>query len=211
MEDNSATLSETQSDSVKAYINSINYMSGLVKTASYLDPYESFTVKGKYAKSWFRLYWLNIIFVILLILGVLAFLGYGTKKLFKYAKEAIPEKTVKKQAETKHHFTIPFLSGLFASIAVVLMWVVSILIIQIGQGVLGSGSREIFALLIILLAILITLAALIGTPIYIGNKYGALMGLLTMLSLLGWLFIFTILAFFVFAFLGGITATRILY
>jgi hypothetical protein len=196
-----AQISRSQSQTIETYANKITYAQGLVKSASYLDPYESFSVKGSYSKSLARLYFGRVFTIILISLAVLIFLIYGFKKIKKYASENIPKKVAQKSSKTKHHFIIPFLSGLFSAIGICLIWVVGIVVIQLSNNIFNYGVRDIFALLIVLIELLITLILLIGIPIYVGNKYGALMGVFSLVSMLGWLFVLIIIIFFVYGLL----------
>jgi hypothetical protein len=184
----STQLSSDMRKEMYSYTRTIQYANGLVKTATYLDPLESFSVKGAYSRSWIRLYIDTILIVGVIIFGVIAFMIYGTKKLFKYAQPI----ESKKQAETKHYFLVPFLIGLFTAIIVTLLWGAAILVMYIAGSAFGYGSG-IFGFLVILFAILITLALLIGAPIYAGSKYGAATGVFTVISVLGWLFLFSII------------------
>jgi hypothetical protein len=184
----STQLSSDMSKEMYSYTRTIQYANGLVKTATYLDPLESFSVKGVYSRSWIRLYIDTILIVGLILFGVVGFLVYGTKKLFKYAQPI----ESKKQAESKHYFLVPFLVGLFTAIIISLLWGVSILVMYIAESAFGYGSG-IFGFLVALFAILITLALLIGAPVYAGSKYGAATGVFTVISVLGWLFLFSII------------------
>ena len=56
---------------------------------------------------------------------------------------------------------------------------------------------EIFALFLILFGILLSLAILVGLPIYVGLRFGAMQGLATVGFILMWIFIFAVVAFVV--------------
>jgi hypothetical protein len=175
---------------IMASSNSIKYQGGLVKTAQYLDPLESFSVKGLYSSSWLRVNFARIFGIIVLVLVILGVLTFGTKKFFKYVKSTVP-KTAKSE---KHKFIVPFMSGLFTVIALTVIWIVSFFAIALAQNI-AYDIGQIFALILILVNVLLTLSLLIGVPIYNGSKFGAVTGFFTMLSILAWIFVFMIVIF----------------
>jgi hypothetical protein len=179
--------------------NSIRYQSGLVKNAQYLDPLESFSVKGLFSSSWLRVNFGRILWIIVLVLGVLALIAFGTKKLFKYVKSTAP-KTTKSE---KHKFIVPFMSGLFTVIALTVLWVVSFFVIALAQNMMYDFG-QVFAFILLLVNVLLTLSLLIGVPIYNGNKFGSITGFFTMLSILAWIFVFMIVIFIGIALLSSI-------
>jgi len=191
-----AELSSGLSKSVESYSNSITYTRGLVEDATYLDPHESFSVKGLYAKSWARVNIGKILLVIMVLVGVIGFLYYGGKKLSGYARENLPEKVVKKKHT--HHFMVPFLSGLFTSITIALLWVVTFIMIELADEMLRGSAEDLIALLFVLLAIMITLAMLIGVPIYVGTRFGGMMALFSTIAIFAWMFVFAIILFIIF-------------
>jgi hypothetical protein len=193
-----AELSMESSRQVNQYVQQITYARGLVKESNYLDPHESFTVEGKYSKSWAKLNLGKIAFIIAIVIGIVCFLYYGAKKLGHYAKNNAPKKITKNQ-ET-HNFMIPFLSGLFTSIGIALLWVLTIILMIVADNLSRTGFDDIFNIFIILFAILITMALMIGIPVYTGTKYGGLIAFFTIASIFCWLFVFAIIIFFVLIF-----------
>jgi uncharacterized protein YneF (UPF0154 family) len=61
----------------------------IIKNAENLAPGESFTVKGEYAKSWFRLYLGSIVIVILIIIGIFVGVYYLSKYLKKRKEDSV--------------------------------------------------------------------------------------------------------------------------
>jgi hypothetical protein len=179
---------------MQSYTSNIMYAGGLVKTASNLDPQESFTVKGTYAASWIRLY-LDVIFgVLLAAAAVIALLIYGTKKLRNLLPE--PKKSEASKQES-HKFLMPFLAGLYSSIGITMLWAVVILITRFISSIFYYGYGSLLAMLLVLLVVLVTLALMIGIPIYVGSRYGAFTGIMTALSIFGWLIVFIIITIMV--------------
>jgi len=115
----------------------------------------------------------------------------------------LPEKHRKHHSKDKHKFVIPFMSGLITAVGIGLVWVISIVLLSVVGSMLRGNADDILAFAVILFAILISLAAMIGIPIYTGNRYGASTGVFTMLSMLGWMFVFAIVIIVVMALLTG--------
>jgi len=203
MDASSSKLSSEQSQEVRTYTQSIGNTGGYVKSTSYLDPHESYTVEGKYGKSWFSIYWGTFVWIILAIVIIFFLIMHGVKKLKHYETEHVPEKHRVHHSKDKHKFVIPFISGLITAVGIGLVWVISIVLLSVLEGILRSGAEQVFAFVVILFAILISLAAMIGIPIYTGNRYGASTGVFTMLSMLGWMFVFAIVIILVTALLTG--------
>jgi hypothetical protein len=203
----SAADMAVQSRHINSYINDIAYAPGLVKTATYLDPHESFSVRGKYAKNWFSLNFGYVLLVIFIKVVVLGFIAYGVKKLHAYAEKNLQKRVDK----SKHNFMVPFMSGLFSAMSICLLWIGVIILLNLGS-LMNYGMREIFSLLIIVLSVLLTLTILIGVPIYIGNRYGGMAAGLTVACMIGWILVFVVLIFLIIALLTTKTYNnRILY
>ena len=187
------TMTQEYSRAVTQYASSITYASGLVKTATYLDPHESFSVRGKYADSWAKINMGRIFFGLILLIGIVLFLVYGFRKVSNYAKEKLPQK----KAGNEHNFIVPFLSGLFTAIAMSVLWIVILVLSNLANDV--SGMDDLFILLIILIGVLLTLAMLIGVPVYTGMRFGGTQAIFTIISILGWIFVFAIIIFFIYS------------
>ncbi len=190
-------LSAEHSRKVADYVSHVRYALGQVEEASYLDPYESITVSGKYSSSWLMLNLFKILVLAICAGGAVYLLYYAAKRLVIYSQNFVSDiKSKKKKGDLKdhpHNFMLPFLSGLFTTIGIMLLWGLVILVFWIFDRYFYSG--EIFAILIILFASMITLAALIGIPIMVGSKHGATIGIFTVLSILVWMFILCVMTF----------------
>ncbi len=178
------SVDQAKSEMINNYARQITYMSGYVKQASNLDPYESFSVKGKYSQSRLRLYLGRTVLIALFFIGMIILGVYGIKKLSGFAK-----------AKKEHTFMIPFLSGLFTAIGLTLLWIVTIVLINLLNDVLHYSVVNLFGIVLVLLSVLITLAVLGGVPIYMGSKFEPETGVFTLASMLGWLFVFVIVCF----------------
>ena len=87
------------------------------------------------------------------------------RKAKKYAKE-----NMKPQKEEKHTFIVPFMTGVMSVIAMTILWTVSILVINLVNSIARYGGGAFFGFLILILSVLLSLAILIGVPIYTGSR-----------------------------------------
>ncbi|RJQ15816.1 hypothetical protein C4573_06720 [Candidatus Woesearchaeota archaeon] len=181
-------MTAAERQTVNNYASQIMYASGWVKTASYLDPLESFSVEGKYANSWFTVNWAWLLFILVIIVLVIFGIVFLVKKLKKNAPAKII--TTKNTPEKKSQFLLAAGAGFFNALAIAIIWII---VVVIANSMGRYGSIEIVGLFLILLAILITLGLLIGVPLYLGSKYGFAVGGGTALTTFAWLFIFAII------------------
>lgn len=195
-------ISERLGKDLFNYINQITNMGGLVKTTSYLEPGERFSVKGSYSKSWLRIYWLRSTFIGLLLISIIGGCIIGIRKLIKYTLKHLPKR--KKSSKKKHEFIIPCFTGLFSALAIIFIWAISfIIIVLMTQSVNIGFIQPLLIVLINFLAVLLTLTLLIGIPIYIGMKFGVWTGVFTIAALLSWLIISVAILVLILAVLGN--------
>lgn len=184
-----------QDEVYMSYANSISRARGVVDSATYLDAHESMVSSGQYSSSWFALYWGRLLWIILVILAVIGVIIFSSKRLKTYTRKE--KKVTKKETESKG-FTLPFLSGLYTALSMLGLWIVTLVIVGLGHEFLRrSDFWDILGPLFIVLAVIGTLALLIGIPIHMSKKHGSTIGVYTLLSTLGWMFIFFIIAFIV--------------
>lgn len=182
-------------ESISPYLGRVGYYGQYTKTSSYLDPHESFTVEGKYAESWFALNWGKLLLWIIAGVVIIGLIVVGIKKLIKYSNEHVSESDKKKAKNEKHKFAIPFFTGLITDICVILLGVFAWLLIVIFDNFLRYSAQDIFNILVILFTILLSLAIMIGVPIFTGSRYGVSTGFFTLLSMMGWGFLLSIVSF----------------
>jgi len=156
---------------VSAYSDRLLYEPRFVKTASMLDPLESFTVKGTFSRSWLLLYLVNV-----LGFAVLAAIGIFLVALFW----------------RKIRNNTPAIAGLYSAISISFICTLTYFISRIIHNTL-YGSGQLIIILLLLLCSLIVFCILVGVPIYVGIKEGALQGLLSGLYTLLWLFTLSII------------------
>ena len=169
----------------------VQYGTGqLTKSASYLDPHESFTVKGAYAKSGLRLYW-GWTLVGAIVIGLVLFGAYkgirsmqSTKRSAKATRKARTEDhdDVKEFRTESSFVLVPGLAGTITSIALFALWTGIILMLKLADSILRH--EEVLAVVLVILGSLATLAALIGVPTYVGYRKGGLAAAATGVALI---------------------------
>ena len=145
-----------QSDDLQRFSSQIEYEQGYVKTARGLDPWESFHVNGEYATSWLMLHKLSVFFGSGFVLLILAGIFFGFRKLI----------------QSKGSFASLFGIGSGSAVLLIITWFLfSFLIKNIGRWMDWRNS-ELVMLLLVLLGGIVTLAMLIGPPLYVGLTSG---------------------------------------
>lgn len=174
---------------------------GAVETADYLDPHESLVVKGKYATSWWNLHWDTVFYSILIIAVILGMVIFATKRLRSHVKKDV-SKPVKKEAHAS--FTQPFLTGLYTTLAMLGVWIITIVMVHLGNEFLRRMDLwDVLRLLFVFISIVVSIALIIGIPVHMSKKYGGSLGLYTLLSILGWMFVLGIVVFIIGAILAS--------
>jgi F0F1-type ATP synthase membrane subunit c/vacuolar-type H+-ATPase subunit K len=169
---------------LSTFSNQITYASGYVKTTSGLDPWESFTVEGKYAESRFALHKWAIIGWILGILIFLVGISFLVWFLIKRAK-----KRAEKISKTDKNHLLPLkivISGIGAAFGTIVVGILGSLLIQVIQSNISYQYNTLVVLLFVLLEGIIILALVFGPSIYFGIKHGASRGV--------WVFVVTIVS-----------------
>ena len=174
-----------QSDQLQQLSSFVTYTEGYVKSASGLDPLESFSVKGRYAKSWLGLHWIGSL---LALLGLVA-VGVGlyslyVKKISRMAHGKIAAKTVG--------------LGVASSVTILLMWFLTSFLVKMVAQSLDYQSASLFSVLIYLMSGLMMFLIFFGPAVYMGVKHGFMAGVWTIVATVVSMFIMMIivLAFF---------------
>jgi hypothetical protein len=188
---------------IENYAYNIKTNSGVVKSSSYLDPYESMTITGIYSKSWLRIYFINILLTIFGIVVICGLIFIAGRKILKYINyhfinNQTNVKKTSKSNEQPHTFMIPFFSGLISAITIWLFIGLGMLLIWLIDNYVYY-LYDVFTLIIILFIAIASFVIMIGAPVYTGIRFGGLYALFTTLSIIVWLFIISIfiLIFFV--------------
>jgi len=165
-----------QSKALSNFSNQITYTRGYTKTTSGLDPWESFTVEGKYAKSRMALYRVAIISWIVGILVFLAGIGLLTWWLIRRSskKDKISSKKKINRPELMPLKIIG--TGVGVSIGIIILVILTGLLSQVIERHVYYQYTGMIGLLLILLDGVIILAAIFGPSLYFGIKHGAAKG-----------------------------------
>ena len=184
----------------KQVATGIEYARGHVKTASNLDGFESFHVKGTYGESVIALYLLEIIAGIAAIIVIAALI----KSLFyrKSAEETFSSHQTKKREENAGKGFAPDSAARIAGVsflsaaAVVVYWTASFVFLSVLENAFYYSFSGMLALLFFVLGVIVSLAALVGPAIYVSSKHGAMEGLLTAIATVVWIVILAIIVLF---------------
>lgn len=149
-----------QSQELSDFSRSIEYSYGYVKTAQGLDPWESFSVKGKYATTWFALNKWKLFSGLLVVLAIISGLLFGVRKALKFKKANLS-------------LTVGF-SSLASSILVTIVWFGGIKLLQLFSKFFYSSNSQMFVLLLGLVWIMLLLVILFAPSIYFGVKKGVI-------------------------------------
>jgi len=183
-----------RSDELQSFSDYITYAEGYVKEAHGLDPWESFHVKGQYAKSWFDLYKAWIIAGLLALSAVVWWVNIFLINRIKRMKEIKLNRNIKAVS-----------AGFFNSLILIGFWFLLSVFMKWFNGIIYYQYQGFLFPLIILLASVIILVLTFGVPIYMGIKYGLSSGVITFLSQIFWMFVFLIVIAIFLAIFGSPT------
>jgi hypothetical protein len=170
----------------------ITYAKGLVKIAYNLDPYESLHVKGKFSDSWWKLYLLEILFVILVIVIILFTLKIAAWKKIKL----LTFKSMLFNSKNKHYAAIIIRSSIFGFISAFFITVICSLFIFLFNWLSRAMPYyygNLLMPLLLLLGLIIIIASLFGPVVLVGKTYGIVEGILTLVFTGFWLLVFIII------------------
>ncbi len=157
-----------QSQELSDFSRSIEYSYGYVKTAQGLDPWESFSVKGRYATTWFALNKWKVLFGVLVVLAVISGLVFGIKKFLRFKKSSLL-------------LNVGF-SSFASSILVTIVWFGGIKLLQSFSASFYSRNSEMFILLLGLMWIMLLLVILFSPSIYFGVKQGVIPAIICLVA-----------------------------
>lgn len=185
----SAPIAGASSDSLQQLSNFVTYAEGYVKTASGLDPLESFSVKGRYAKSWVALHWFGTLVTLL----ALVVIGLGLYSLY-----------VKKIAKLTHGRIIAKTIGLgiASSVSVLLLWFLTSFLVNLIRQSLDWQTANLFAVLLYLMTGLMMLLVFFGPPVYMGVKHGFMSGVWAVVATVAFMFLLLVVVLVFFLLFG---------
>ncbi|MDD5133129.1 MAG: hypothetical protein PHD81_02620 [Candidatus Nanoarchaeia archaeon] len=149
------------------------------RNANSLDPMESFSLTGSYAKSWLNLYRFRIFIGLLIAIGLIFGAYYALKKL-----EVFEQKNAKKC----------IWSGIASSLALIILWTLTSLFLNLINKYAAYNVQSMIFLMVLLLIGIISLFVMFGPIVYFGLKYGLKEAVIATISFLISLVIFGIIA-----------------
>lgn len=178
-----------------ALTNQIGY-GAITKTASNLASLESYSVKGSFADSSFKLYAKEMMIAIAVFLVIALIIGLGIRKIIQVINSKNDKMSIKSSSENFSSsasgilavFGLSFLSSFFLCIIIICIILVN--------GFLRTTLQDIklpLSLLIALLGISLCLISCVGPAFYLGVRRGLLWGVSTFILTILWLFIDLIL------------------
>ncbi len=167
----------------------------IVKNASDLQPLDTYTVKGSYAEHTWQLYGREIGIGLVILLVVLAVIAWIVRRLFRFfaARPAVKGAVQMKSAAT---VWVAIVGMSFLSAIVIAGYTIALFLFF---SFLGSSYYYNFNMILSTLAVIISIGLyLIFTfvpAIFIGIKRGVWYGVAAFACTIGWLIMFSIIAF----------------
>ncbi len=159
-----AEASGAESQQLQDFSNRLEWMNGMVRTASGLDPWESFHVTGEYARSKLALYKGTITGVAVALIAFITLMAYGIKRAASKRENKALEVSI---------------AGIGSGFVLTLVWVVFGYMLKNLNTWIGYQYSDLLAIFIVLMAAIISLVLLVGPALYIGYKAGAKYGFIT--------------------------------
>lgn len=169
----------------------------IVETASSLQPLDTFTVDGAYAKSSWQLYAKTLLIGIVVTLVVLALIGFGLFKLFRHVKK----KAVPATSGTTHgsiYTVLWMLGGSFGSSLVTAIYTIFLFIVMNfvnGNYYFGYQYNLLVVLFILILSLGVYPLCLFIPSIVMGMRKGLWWGVGTFALTIAWLMIYLFIIF----------------
>ncbi|MSR86319.1 hypothetical protein EXS74_02905 [Candidatus Woesearchaeota archaeon] len=157
--------------------SSLSYIdTGYTETATSLDPYESFSVEGKYANSWWNIHWWEVVIGVLVGIAILGAIIYGIRKITKKNKK----------------LGLPLLLGVASGILLFGVWFACSYLLQ-NSYYLGFYNDTVM-LFIILLTIVMSIFLLAVPAVWVGYTEGVKSGMICFIATVLTLFILCVIA-----------------
>jgi hypothetical protein len=186
-----SSVASPELDSVSRNIG--NY-GALIKDTKNLAPNETFTVKGEYSRNWWRLYLSSI----LITLFIVALITVGAVLLSKYLKKRfVGDASQKAKGSAVSHvpfspFSLAYIFNGFVSAFLVVLLTIFVQYLS-RSSIFYSTSGAFFELILVILVLIAYFLVIFGPAIVVGIKHGFTGFLLTMVSVFGWLILFSVL------------------
>lgn len=185
-----APMAGAQSDTLQQLSSFVTYSEGYVKTASGLDPLESFSVKARYGKSWLALHWFG---TIMALLGLVVFCT-GMYALY-----------VKKISRLKYGSLVAKTFGLGTASAVLTigLWFLASFLVNMARQSLDYQTANMFAILVYLMTGLMVLIVFLAPSVYMGVKHGLMAGVWTIVATVAMMFVLLVIVLIFFLLFGN--------
>ncbi len=212
----SAMISSKALDEVVGNIGSYGQINEVARS---LSPNESFSVKGEYAKSWFRLYLTEMLIALLVIAAILIgtyFLSRHIKKKKgndSKTKEITEKPNVPLKATTKEDSSLYLiiLTGFISVVATVLLTILlnwlsdtDFIYSLLNYGYYSSPINAVLQLICMLICLFAYLFIILGPVVLFGIKNGWKSGIFVLLSEFIWFLIMIVI--FVILFQSGLNS-----
>lgn len=169
----------------------------IVEHASSLQPLDTFTVEGVYAKSVWQLHAKTIIIVVVIGLIVIVGIGFGLFKLFKY----IRKKSVRTENSIVHahtHKVLWLVGGSFGASVLTAGYTIFLFFISSfvsGFFYIGYQFNLLLSLFLLILSLAIYPLCLFVPAIVMGVKKGLWWGVGMFAMTIGWLMVYLLIVF----------------
>ena len=194
------------SESLRDFSQQIAHEQGFIKQTSGLDPWESFTVQGKYAPSRFLLALPSILAAILSILIAIALLVLAFKKLRRIMPR-VSTKTGGSQLFLANPWIQASFSGFAVAFVIAMLSVVFVWLTQNLSRYARYGTfSQLFGMLMFLSLIGFGLLIFFGVPLYFFKRYRWQVMLLALAVELGALFLISLLLLLALGSMPGTTS-----
>jgi len=172
---------DVESSELRGFSDSITWASGYVKETSGLDPWENFSVTGKYSGSWFLLNLKKILGGLFVVGLVLLGLGFFIKKM---KVKDVSWKIV--------------LSSFGSGVGIIGVWYLLFLIMD-NLRYVNYQFQQFFMMLMLMVAGLVMFVLLFGPSVYFGVKYKKLsLGVWCFVGTVIWLVVIGVVLFSLF-------------
>lgn len=175
----------------------------IVKTASNLQPLDSYKVKSSYADSLLKLHANTILMTLLVIVTLVVLLVFVIRKIYKHFTRQTTDTTSKQPQFVKDVLIVGGTSFLI-SLAVT-VYTVCVFFLMSSMSSIFPYYYELtpfIYIFIIIISVGIYSLLLFGPAVFIGYKKGVKFGVMTFAATIGWLIIGLMFVFFAFFILG---------
>ncbi|QQS44596.1 hypothetical protein IPM65_03285 [Candidatus Roizmanbacteria bacterium] len=168
----------------------------IVEHASSLQPLDTFTVEGSYAKSLWQLHAKTLVIVVVIVLVVLAGIGYGLFRLFKHLRRK--STTVAPGPHSGLHTVLWMVGSSFGSSILTAGYTVFLFILMnfvSGSFYIGYEYNLLVSLFVMILSLAVYPLCLFVPAIVMGVKKGLWWGIGTFAMTIAWLLIYLFVVF----------------